>query len=83
MGFLRLYGRVLWLLGADRSMAIGLAVGLLQGRWLRALLFGVAPTDPSTILAVAFVLLLVALFACWLPGWRATRTRALDALVSE
>ena len=26
MGFLRLYGRVLWLLGSDRSMAVGLGI---------------------------------------------------------
>ncbi len=63
--------------------AIGLGVALLEARWLRALLFEVGPTDPSTIVAVAMLLLLAALLACWLPGWRASRIHPLEALASE
>ncbi|MBP0464894.1 glucan ABC transporter ATP-binding protein/ permease [Roseomonas sp. PWR1] len=43
MGFLRLYGRVLWLLGADRPMAAGLAVAALAMaglQFLEPVLFG-------------------------------------------
>jgi ABC-type antimicrobial peptide transport system permease subunit len=63
--------------------AIGLGVALLQARWLRALLFEVAPTDPGTIAAVAALLLVVALAACWLPGRRAAHIRPLEALAAE
>ncbi|HEY7460781.1 MAG TPA: ABC transporter permease [Gemmatimonadota bacterium] len=62
---------------------IGLGVALLQARWLRALLFEVAPTDPGTIAAVAALLLVVALAACWLPGRRAAHIRPLEALAAE
>ena len=31
MGFVKLYGRVIWLLGADRPMALGLAIA---AEWL-------------------------------------------------
>jgi ABC-type lipoprotein release transport system permease subunit len=41
------------------------------------MLFGVSPT------AVAALLLLVALVACWLPGHRAGRIRPLEAISSE
>ena len=43
MGFLRLYGRVLWLLGPDRSMAVGLgiaALALAGLQFLEPVLFG-------------------------------------------
>ena len=43
MGFLRLYGRVLWLLGSDRPMAMGLAVAALALaglQFLEPVLFG-------------------------------------------
>ncbi len=43
MGFLRLYGRVLWMLGSDRPMALGLgiaALGLAGLQFLEPVLFG-------------------------------------------
>jgi ABC-type lipoprotein release transport system permease subunit len=36
-------------------------------------LFGVQPTDPTTLAAVILTITLVAAGACWLPAWRASR----------
>lgn len=63
--------------------AIGIGLAALQMRWLRALLFQVAPTDPVAVLGGAGVLLLAGFLACWLPGRRAARIRALEAISAE
>ena len=63
--------------------AIGLVVTLALIRRLGTMLFGVSPTDLTTIAAVAALLLSVALFACWLPGRRAARIRPIEAISSE
>ena len=38
-----------------------------------SLLFGVEPTDPSAIAAVAGAIMLVAVLGCSIPAWRASR----------
>src|SRR5499427_6398099 len=57
--------------------AIGLIAGLAGAfaltRLMASLLFGVAPTDAATLAAVIPTIALVALVACWLPAWRASR----------
>ena len=63
--------------------AIGLALAAVQMRWLRALLFQVAPSDPMAVLGAAGVLLLAGFLACWLPGQQAARIRALEAISTE
>jgi predicted permease len=62
---------------------IGLALTLLEARWLQAYLFGVGATDPLTIAGVASGLLLVASGACWLPGRRASRINPVEAIAAE
>ena len=62
---------------------IGIITALATGRVLRAYLFGVSSTDPVTFIAVALLLAVVALFACWLPARRATRVNPIDALRYE
>jgi putative ABC transport system permease protein len=63
--------------------AIGLGLAAVQTRWLRALLYQVAPGDPLALFGGAGVLLLAGFLASWLPGRRAARIKALEAISSE
>jgi predicted lysophospholipase L1 biosynthesis ABC-type transport system permease subunit len=63
--------------------AIGLGLAALQMRWIRALLFQVAPSDPVAVVGGAGVLLLAGFLACWLPGRKAARIKALEAISAE
>jgi len=47
------------------------------------LLFEVKPADPVTFGAIAMLLMLVALLACWIPAWRATKVDPMTALRAE
>ncbi|HEY2146283.1 MAG TPA: ABC transporter permease, partial [Steroidobacteraceae bacterium] len=53
--------------------ALGLAGALIVSQLMRGLLYGVRPTDPLTFVAVTFVLMVVALAACYIPARRAMR----------
>jgi putative ABC transport system permease protein len=68
---------------AGIGLAIGLAAAIAASRLLGSLLFEVKPTDPLTYLAVAAILGVVALAACYVPAWRATRVDPLVALRQE
>ncbi len=80
---------VLWLvLGQGLKLAligVGIGIGVSIGltRLLTNLLFGVGPTDPLTMIAVAMLLACVATLACWLPARRATRIAPTEALRTE
>jgi putative ABC transport system permease protein len=64
---------------ASLGIVIGLVGSLAVGRALSGVLFGVAPNDPRTLLAVVGLITLVALGACFLPARRAS---AVDPAVS-
>jgi len=55
------------------GIVLGLAGAALLGRVLKTLLFETRTFDPATFGAVALMLLLVALAACYVPARRATR----------
>lgn len=75
------------LAGPVRLVTLGLAIGLAGtfagGRVVRKLLYGVSPSDPLTLGAVALTLLLVALLASYFPARRATRVDPMVALRSD
>jgi predicted permease len=68
-------------------VAAGLVTGVgasnLVGRLIRGLLFGVSPFDLATLAAVAFVVVMVAMGACYIPARRATKVDPMVALRYE
>ena len=65
------------------AAALGIAGSLLLTRYLADLLYGVAPNDPVTIGAAAFVLAAVAIAACYLPARRAAKLEPATVLREE
>lgn len=65
------------------GVVAGLAVAFALGRLLEARLYGISARDPIALLSSVFLLLTVALVACWLPARRAARTDPITALRSE
>ena len=64
--------------------AIGVVAGLAGAfsltRVMASLLFNVRPDDPTTYLAISFLLIVVAFLACYLPARRAAKLDPVIAL---
>jgi predicted permease len=65
------------------GIAIGLALVLLMARFIRSLLFEVAPTDAVTLIGASGLLLFFALVASWIPARRAARVNPTEALRAD
>ncbi len=65
------------------GVAIGLVGAMALTRFMGGLLTEVEATDPMVFTSVSSILVLVALVACLIPAWRATRIDPVEALRSE
>jgi putative ABC transport system permease protein len=65
------------------GVVVGIVGALLLTRLLRSLLFGIGPADIVTYGALAILLTIVALIACYVPARRATKVDPLIALRYE
>jgi putative ABC transport system permease protein len=80
---------VLWLiLGQGLRLALvggslGIAASFALTRYMSHFLFGISPRDPQTFAVIPFVLLSVALLACYIPARRAMRIDPIVALRYE
>ncbi len=72
-------GMILVVVGAT----LGLAIALALTRLTRNMLFGLSAVDPITYLGVPALLMVVALFACYIPARRATKIDPTVALRYE
>jgi putative ABC transport system permease protein len=65
------------------GMAVGTAGAIALGGVLSRLIFGVKATDPPTYAIVVVLLAIIALLACIVPAYRATRVQPMHALQNE
>jgi putative ABC transport system permease protein len=65
------------------GLGTGIAISLASTRLLRSQLHGVEPADPVSYAAVALLLALVALVACYIPARRAACVEPVTALRAE
>ncbi|MGC2638079.1 MAG: ABC transporter permease [Acidobacteriaceae bacterium] len=73
--------RGFWQIGA--GLALGLAAAIPAARLMANLPIGVSPTDPDVFFAVAGVLAIVGIAACWLPARRAAALDPVAAIRCE
>ncbi len=65
------------------GLVFGLVAGMATTRLFASMLFGTKPLDPVVIGTVVITLLAVAVVACLLPAWRASRLDPMQAIRVE
>ena len=65
------------------GIAGGLVLFVIVARALKSLLFGVAPTDPVTLVSASLLLVGIAALASWIPARRTSRVDPADVLRAE
>lgn len=65
------------------GMVLGLGAAVAAAQWMRSLLYGVAPSDPSSLAAAVVFVALVATLAIAIPVARATHIEPAAALRQE
>jgi ABC-type antimicrobial peptide transport system permease subunit len=65
------------------GLVLGPAVSAGAVRLIQSMLNGTRPLDPAIFAAVTATLLVVAVFACLIPAWRASRIDPMQALRTE
>ena len=68
---------------AAAGVVLGVAGAVATTRLMAALLFGVRPTDPATLVSIAGILMAIALAGSYVPARRATRVDPMATLRSE
>jgi predicted permease len=71
------------LLPAAIGIAVGLGSAALLSRYLRTLLYGVAPLDPVTFATIPLLLLIVAAGSVFIPALRASRVAPVEAMRTD
>jgi ABC-type antimicrobial peptide transport system permease subunit len=65
------------------GVALGVIVSVLAGRWIGALLYGLAPNDTGTFVGACVLLLAASLLAAFIPAYRAAKIDPMTALRHE
>ncbi len=62
------------------AIALGMGASFLVTRFVKSMLFGIAPSDPATLWGAAVLLMIVAVGASWIPARRAASVQPMEAL---
>jgi ABC-type antimicrobial peptide transport system permease subunit len=65
------------------GLILGLAFSVALTRFMRNLLYGVSTNDPLTVFSVIGILGVVAVLACYIPAYRATRVNPVSAMRTQ
>jgi ABC-type antimicrobial peptide transport system permease subunit len=82
-------GDIVWLVmreGTGIAVAgavFGLIVGLVAARSLTSILFGISPSDPTTLAVSAAILVVTTMAACYLPARRASQVDPARTLAEQ
>jgi predicted permease len=65
------------------GLAIGIPVSLALTRFIKSQLYGVAPTNPATLIGAGILLIAVTIISAWIPARRAAKINPMEALRCE